>query len=137
MHAHAVETLAPFLKPGAKVLDVGSGSGYLCAVFGEMVVCSSHHHPPPPPSYSSPQVPNNLTKKSIWKIELYQQLLIYGYLDSVETQRPSSRHRAHSTTRESFLSEPTKVTPHLFNPLHLTQQHRLLPLLDCNPDPSI
>ncbi|KAI5790345.1 protein-L-isoaspartate O-methyltransferase [Pyronema domesticum] len=37
MHAHAVETLAPFLKPGAKVLDVGSGSGYLCAVFGEMV----------------------------------------------------------------------------------------------------
>ncbi|KAI5817065.1 protein-L-isoaspartate O-methyltransferase [Pyronema omphalodes] len=37
MHASAVEALAPFLKPGAKVLDVGSGSGYLCAVFGEMV----------------------------------------------------------------------------------------------------
>ena len=31
-HAHAAENLLPFLKPGARVLDVGSGSGYLCAV---------------------------------------------------------------------------------------------------------
>lgn len=37
MHAHATESLLPFLKPGAKVLDIGSGSGYLTAVLAELV----------------------------------------------------------------------------------------------------
>ncbi|OCH86136.1 Pcmt1-prov protein [Obba rivulosa] len=37
MHAHAVENLLPFLRPGARVLDVGSGSGYLCAVLHHLV----------------------------------------------------------------------------------------------------
>ncbi|KAG0667204.1 hypothetical protein C6P46_002616 [Rhodotorula mucilaginosa] len=37
MHAHAVENLEPFLKPGANVLDVGSGSGYLCGLFHSLV----------------------------------------------------------------------------------------------------
>ncbi|KIY45833.1 protein-L-isoaspartate O-methyltransferase [Fistulina hepatica ATCC 64428] len=32
MHAYAAESLLPFLRPGARVLDVGSGSGYLTAV---------------------------------------------------------------------------------------------------------
>ncbi|KAI0941920.1 hypothetical protein AcW1_009725 [Taiwanofungus camphoratus] len=32
MHAHALENLLPFIRPGVRVLDVGSGSGYLCAV---------------------------------------------------------------------------------------------------------
>lgn len=33
MHAHAAENLLPFLHPAAKVLDVGSGSGYTLAIF--------------------------------------------------------------------------------------------------------
>ncbi|KAG0364223.1 hypothetical protein BGZ54_007735 [Gamsiella multidivaricata] len=37
MHATALEGLAPFLFPGAKVLDVGSGSGYLTVCMAEMV----------------------------------------------------------------------------------------------------
>ncbi|CDO70988.1 hypothetical protein BN946_scf184830.g20 [Trametes cinnabarina] len=37
MHAHAAEHLLPFLKPGARVLDVGSGSGYLCAVLYQLL----------------------------------------------------------------------------------------------------
>ncbi|KAF9094558.1 hypothetical protein BGX23_001936 [Mortierella sp. AD031] len=37
MHAAALESLAPFLFPGAKALDVGSGSGYLTACMAEMV----------------------------------------------------------------------------------------------------
>ncbi|KAJ1311358.1 hypothetical protein OPQ81_009851 [Rhizoctonia solani] len=37
MHAHAAEHLLPLLTPGAKVLDVGSGSGYTCAVFHHLV----------------------------------------------------------------------------------------------------
>lgn len=36
-HAHALENLLPFLHPGATVLDVGSGSGYLCAVLHHLV----------------------------------------------------------------------------------------------------
>ena len=36
-HAHALESLLPFLHPGATVLDVGSGSGYLCAVLNQLV----------------------------------------------------------------------------------------------------
>lgn len=37
MHAHATESLLPFLKPGARILDIGSGSGYLTAVLAELV----------------------------------------------------------------------------------------------------
>lgn len=37
MHASACESLLSHLKPGARVLDVGSGSGYLTAVLAELV----------------------------------------------------------------------------------------------------
>jgi len=37
MHASACESVLPFLKPGARVLDVGSGSGYLTHVLAELV----------------------------------------------------------------------------------------------------
>ena len=36
MHAYCLGWLENVLQPGAKVLDVGSGSGYLCAAFYEM-----------------------------------------------------------------------------------------------------
>jgi protein-L-isoaspartate(D-aspartate) O-methyltransferase len=37
MHASAAESLLPYLNPGSRVLDVGSGSGYLTAVLAEIV----------------------------------------------------------------------------------------------------
>ncbi|KAF2466720.1 protein-L-isoaspartate O-methyltransferase [Lindgomyces ingoldianus] len=37
MHASACESLLPFLNPGSRVLDIGSGSGYLTAVFAKLV----------------------------------------------------------------------------------------------------
>lgn len=37
MHAMCLELLNENLKPGSRALDVGSGSGYLVACFGEMV----------------------------------------------------------------------------------------------------
>lgn len=37
MHAHACENVLPLLRPGARVLDVGSGSGYLLGIFHELV----------------------------------------------------------------------------------------------------
>ena len=37
MHAHALETLAAYLQPGSKVLDVGCGSGYLTTCMAIMV----------------------------------------------------------------------------------------------------
>ena len=37
MHAHALSHLLPALRPGARALDVGSGSGYLTAVLGCLV----------------------------------------------------------------------------------------------------
>jgi protein-L-isoaspartate(D-aspartate) O-methyltransferase len=37
MHASAAEHLLPLLTPGARVLDIGSGSGYLTAVFAALV----------------------------------------------------------------------------------------------------
>lgn len=37
MHASACESLLDLLKPGANVLDIGSGSGYLTAVLANLV----------------------------------------------------------------------------------------------------
>ena len=37
MHAYCLEWLSSKLTQGTKVLDVGCGSGYLCAAFYEMV----------------------------------------------------------------------------------------------------
>lgn len=37
MHAYCLSLLSDYLKPGSVVLDVGSGSGYLTAVFALMV----------------------------------------------------------------------------------------------------
>ncbi|EME39883.1 hypothetical protein DOTSEDRAFT_137927 [Dothistroma septosporum NZE10] len=37
MHANAAESLLAYLNPGAKVLDVGSGSGYLTHVLAELI----------------------------------------------------------------------------------------------------
>ncbi|KAF1839665.1 protein-L-isoaspartate O-methyltransferase [Decorospora gaudefroyi] len=37
MHANACESLLTYLQPGAKVLDIGSGSGYLTAVLANLV----------------------------------------------------------------------------------------------------
>lgn len=38
MHANAAEALLPYLRPGARVLDVGSGSGYLTCVLAALVM---------------------------------------------------------------------------------------------------
>ena len=38
MHAFCLEWVLSKLRPGAKVLDVGCGSGYLCAAFYELVM---------------------------------------------------------------------------------------------------
>ncbi|PSN62528.1 protein-L-isoaspartate O-methyltransferase [Corynespora cassiicola Philippines] len=37
MHASACESLLPYLHPGSRVLDIGSGSGYLTAVLANLV----------------------------------------------------------------------------------------------------
>lgn len=37
MHANACESLLPYLRPGSRVLDIGSGSGYLTHVLAELV----------------------------------------------------------------------------------------------------
>ncbi|GAA5928953.1 uncharacterized protein JCM15063_004016 [Sporobolomyces koalae] len=37
MHAHAIENLEPFLQPGARVLDIGSGSAYLLSIMHQLV----------------------------------------------------------------------------------------------------
>ncbi|PVI06998.1 protein-L-isoaspartate O-methyltransferase [Periconia macrospinosa] len=37
MHANACESLLEYLHPGARVLDIGSGSGYLTAVLANLV----------------------------------------------------------------------------------------------------
>lgn len=40
MHGHACEYLVEYLRPGARVLDIGSGSGYLTHVLANLVTGS-------------------------------------------------------------------------------------------------
>ena len=37
MHAHALETCLPFIHPAARILDIGSGSGYLTHCFTNLL----------------------------------------------------------------------------------------------------
>jgi protein-L-isoaspartate(D-aspartate) O-methyltransferase len=41
MHASACESLLPFLHPSARVLDIGSGSGYLTHVLANLIAGTS------------------------------------------------------------------------------------------------
>lgn len=43
MHAFALFNLSEFMVPGAHILDVGSGSGYLTACFARFVKNKGHH----------------------------------------------------------------------------------------------
>lgn len=43
MHANAVEAVLEYLKPDSSVLDIGSGSGYLTAVFHHLVKPPAGH----------------------------------------------------------------------------------------------
>ncbi|RDW67946.1 protein-L-isoaspartate(D-aspartate) o-methyltransferase [Coleophoma cylindrospora] len=45
MHASACEALLPYLATGNKVLDIGSGSGYLTAIFAELVIVPEGQRP--------------------------------------------------------------------------------------------
>lgn len=47
MHGHACEYLLPYLRPGSRVLDIGSGSGYLTHVIANLITDESS-----PPSSS-------------------------------------------------------------------------------------
>ena len=44
MHAYAMECLIDNLKPGNTVLDVGSGSGYLCACMAHLVISKNKNN---------------------------------------------------------------------------------------------
>jgi protein-L-isoaspartate(D-aspartate) O-methyltransferase len=37
MHAMMLEEMSPFLKTGARALDIGSGSGIMCAYMAQMI----------------------------------------------------------------------------------------------------
>jgi len=70
MHAHCLQLLEKNLFVGAKVLDVGSGSGYLLALFSEMV-CATDTTETRPLVYGIEHIPelttwsiNNLKKSS-------------------------------------------------------------------------
>jgi protein-L-isoaspartate(D-aspartate) O-methyltransferase len=56
MHANCLQLLEPHLFKGAKVLDIGSGSGYLVAVFAEMVKRSADDSKPSSTDDSKPLV---------------------------------------------------------------------------------
>ena len=63
MHARALEYLLPKLTKGAKVLDVGSGSGYLVACFAEKI------------NVNSPEVAN---RGSVIGLEIHPELVEFS-----------------------------------------------------------
>jgi len=51
MHAMCLEVLSSHLRPGARALDVGSGTGYLTLCMSAPTPCGAKPPPPPPLSY--------------------------------------------------------------------------------------
>lgn len=79
-HAHAAENLLPFLEPGSRVLDVGSGSGYTCAIF---------HHLVSPPSAEKKGIVvgiDHVTELVDWSIENLRRDNLSSALDSRDVQ---------------------------------------------------
>ena len=63
MHARAIEYMESVLTPGNHILDIGSGSGYLCAIFGEAVGVKN---------------PNKYIRGKVVGIEVVQSLVDYS-----------------------------------------------------------
>jgi protein-L-isoaspartate(D-aspartate) O-methyltransferase len=51
MHAHACEHLIDYLHPGSRVLDIGSGSGYLTHVLANLITDQNSTSPDQPDSH--------------------------------------------------------------------------------------
>ena len=78
MHAAAITALLPFLHPGANVLDIGSGSGYLCAVFAHLVKPEGH-------VVGVEHIPQlcTLSEKNLKKSTMHSQMLEDGLIKIV------------------------------------------------------
>ncbi|RKF60352.1 Protein-L-isoaspartate O-methyltransferase [Erysiphe neolycopersici] len=72
MHASAAEALVPFLRQGARVLDIGSGSGYLTAVLAELVLDQKNDN------YTNDSDDKNIAQTKIVGVEHMVQLRDLG-----------------------------------------------------------
>ena len=106
MHAKALEYLSPNLKPGSTVLDVGSGSGYLTACFGEAV--KVYH-------------PNHTLRGKVIGLEYYQPLVTYSikrtntYLPHLFTY-PSRYQIIHGSGWEGY---PAYSEKEIYDAIHV------------------
>ncbi|EEP82111.1 protein-L-isoaspartate O-methyltransferase [Uncinocarpus reesii 1704] len=86
MHGHACEYLLEYLHPGSRVLDIGSGSGYLTHVLANLITDSSS-----PPSSAEGHVVGidhiqglvDLSKRNMAKSESGRKLLETGKVNFV------------------------------------------------------
>ncbi len=103
-HAHAAEDLLPFLKPGARVLDVGSGSGYLAAVFYHLI-----QDPADPKSADGKVVGiEHIPELVEWSIENLRKDKLGPALDEGKIQMIAGDGRKGST--DSLLSKVKSAT---------------------------
>ncbi|KAJ5219787.1 hypothetical protein N7468_008991 [Penicillium chermesinum] len=129
MHGHACEYLIDYLQPGARVLDIGSGSGYLTHVIANLVANPSNEglvigvdHIPALVELSR----NNMNKspKAVGCKTRASQVYCCRWSIRMERRGPLRRHPRRSSCREASpgASRATTCPGRLFIPVE-SEEH--------------
>ena len=106
MHAKAIEYLEPVLKPGSSILDIGSGSGYLTACFGEAV--QVYHK-------------DEYYRGKVVGLERISELVQYS-IDTIMNHYPHLYHYKRNfkiLSKDGKLGHPSKKNEELYDGIHI------------------
>lgn len=110
LHAYAIKHMKDYLYEGASILDVGSGSGYLTAVFG---YCVGVHK----------------NMGSVVGIDIYDSIVDYS-IEKIKTYNPDllNTEKLKIIKSDGWLGYPLKYNGPLYDAIHVGARADKLPI---------